>query len=296
MAQHPSLPPLPQCTARLGAERVALADGESRMRWPVPTTGRFDNTGGIVHGGYLCVFADALLGSSLGSLLEPGQLMVTPDLSVQFLERVRGGQILDGTGRVVQKGGTIAFMEAEVRDAATGTPVLIAQGTGLVRERRPGNGAPGEAATPPTAPAAWTDAHARLVPAPAAWMCDMGAYFLAQGDGTAELAWPIAGAEFNNRGGTIQGGYLCLIVDSAMTFALMGGLTDVTGVATTTLSIHMLRPARQGMTLRARGEVVRRGHRFGFMRCTLVADDDPERPIATANATGLLRRGQGTSR
>ena len=265
-----------------------MGDGESRMRWAVPEDGRFDNTGGVLHGGYLCVFADALLGSSLGSTLPPGQFLVTPDLSVQFLERVHGGQVLDGVGRVIQRGGTMVFMEAEVRDAATQTPVLIAQGTGVVRDRRPGNGTP--KVPPAEAPAAWAATTRTLLGDAPPWVADLGVHFLEQGDGTCELVWPIASEEFTNRGGTIQGGYLCLLADSAMTFALIGGVDDALGVATTTLSIHLLRPARYGQTLRARAEVVRRGRRFGFMRCTLVAEVDPDRPIATANGTGLIRR------
>lgn len=254
----------------------------------MPGTGRFDNTGGVLHGGYLCVFADALLGSSLRSVSPVGWGMVTADLSVQFLEAVRGARLLEGTGRVSHHGATLAFTDAEIRDAETGAIVLLAQATGLLRERR--NQAGSADAKQEFTPPAVDHLEAGILADPPPWAADLGARLTAQGDGTAELVWPLGDAGFTNRGGTIQGGYLCLVADATMGYALVGGIDGVDVMATTTLSMHFIRPARLGTVLRVRAEVTRRGYRFGFMRCTIVGDDDPGRPIATANATGLIRR------
>jgi acyl-coenzyme A thioesterase PaaI-like protein len=84
----------------------------------------------------------------------------------------------------------------------------------------------------------------------------------------------------------VQGGYLALVADACMGFALIHGVPGAWAMATTTLSMQLVRPARPGMVLDVEAWVERRGRRYGFMACAV---RDGARVIARGRASGLLR-------
>jgi uncharacterized protein (TIGR00369 family) len=59
---------------------------------------------------------DDTLGPALVATLPPGQFAPTLELKVNFLRPARPGRLV-GTGRVVHRGGTIAFLDGALRDA-----------------------------------------------------------------------------------------------------------------------------------------------------------------------------------
>jgi acyl-coenzyme A thioesterase PaaI-like protein len=290
----PPGPPTPPALTSLGIVRTVWEPGHSGLRWAVPEKRRLTNTAGHLHGGYLCVMADALLGSALSTVLGPGQRAVNPDFQCHFLERVELGAVLEGEGRLVHRGRSVSFLEATLRDARSGATVLTAHSTGVVLEaaaQGPGSAGTGDAhaeedpcEATATRPAATTSGSPSWKLPP--WLEDFGARFTIRENGRCGLTWPIAPGRFENRAGSIQGGYLCLVADAAMGFALIHGVPGAWAMATTTLSMHLLRPANAGTTLDVEAWVERRGRRFGFMACEVRAG---ERLLARGRASGLLR-------
>jgi uncharacterized protein (TIGR00369 family) len=108
---------------------VELARGTSRWRW-APQDERARNPFGLVWGGYLAVFVDALLSSAIGGVLEPGELATTADLRLEFLRPAKFAA-MNGEGRVVQKGGRVAFVEATI-SAEQGEALVRATSTWTV--------------------------------------------------------------------------------------------------------------------------------------------------------------------
>ena len=103
----------------LGVEVLDAAEGYVRLRVPVRDELR-NADGAPVHGGVISSLVDAAVGGALSTLHEfaaGGVGQATLDLNVSFLGAVRGGAVV-AEGRILKRGGTIAFGEAELRDEA----------------------------------------------------------------------------------------------------------------------------------------------------------------------------------
>jgi uncharacterized protein (TIGR00369 family) len=92
------------------------------------------NVQGLAHGGVLATLADAAMGLSVRSALEPGRRHVTIEMGVHYLRPVSEGTIT-ASGRAIRVGREIAYAEATVTDAA-GRDVARASGTYSVTRRR----------------------------------------------------------------------------------------------------------------------------------------------------------------
>ncbi|MCC7341964.1 MAG: PaaI family thioesterase, partial [Bryobacterales bacterium] len=92
-----------------------------------------------------------------------------------------------------------------------------------------------------------------------------------------------------NLSGTVHGGVLSVIADSAMGLAF--GTTVEAGQTFTTVEqkINYLRPVF-GKTVRARGEVIQRGRTLGFMECRI--SDSEGKLVAFATSTYAVLDGQ----
>src|SRR5688572_1289604 len=90
---------LQEVDAELGTVRIAF---EARQE--------FLNPVGAIQGGFLAAMLDDTLGPALVATLEPDQFAPTLELKVNFLRPAMPGRLI-GTGRVVHRGGTIAFLE-----------------------------------------------------------------------------------------------------------------------------------------------------------------------------------------
>ena len=93
----------------LGLRALAFRPGESVGEWVL-------NPFGYVAGGYLAVFADELMASAIGSVLDTGELATTAELKISFLKPVAKG-LLRGQGKVLRKGRRVAFVEARITNA-----------------------------------------------------------------------------------------------------------------------------------------------------------------------------------
>jgi uncharacterized protein (TIGR00369 family) len=99
----------------LGFAPLEFAPGASRWRWEQqpPTV---LNPFGTIHGGFLGVFVDELFATAIASVLEDGEWAMTAETKISHLRALYPGP-LSGHGRVVRRGRTLAFLEAEVCDA-----------------------------------------------------------------------------------------------------------------------------------------------------------------------------------
>jgi uncharacterized protein (TIGR00369 family) len=85
------------------------------------------NLQGFAHGGVLATLADAAMGLSVRSALEPGRRHVTIELGIHYLRAVRTGTVT-ATGRAVRIGREVAYAEAAITDER-GTDLARASGT-----------------------------------------------------------------------------------------------------------------------------------------------------------------------
>lgn len=75
----------------------------------------FLNPAGSVHGGMLAAMLDETLAPTVAAALGPDEFAPTIEIKVSFIAPARGGRIL-AKGRLVNKGRSICFAEAELRD------------------------------------------------------------------------------------------------------------------------------------------------------------------------------------
>jgi uncharacterized protein (TIGR00369 family) len=114
--------------AALGIEHEDLPDG--RVSLALMTGPEHVNEVGIVHGGITALLLDGAMGRCAGRTLAPGQTCATVQLSVQYLAPAQGR--IEAIGRVVKRGRTTAFLEAECT-RADGALVARAHGTWVIR-------------------------------------------------------------------------------------------------------------------------------------------------------------------
>jgi uncharacterized protein (TIGR00369 family) len=76
-----------------------------------------------------------------------------------------------------------------------------------------------------------------------------------------------------NINGVVHGGVYATILDTAMGAAVVSMLSGEETTATTTLYVEFLRAAREGETLTARGDVLRRGRHIAFAEGNLYGSD-----------------------
>ena len=96
----------------------------------------FTNPLGHLQGGFLAAMLDDTLGPALVATLPDGQFAPTLELKVSFLRPAAPGRI---TGRVLHRGGSIAFLAGELRNEAG---ELLATATATARVIRPRQGSP----------------------------------------------------------------------------------------------------------------------------------------------------------
>ena len=89
-----------------------------------------------------------------------------------------------------------------------------------------------------------------------------------------------------NVNGVVHGGVYATILDTAMGAAVVTLLRDGETTATTSLYVEFLSAAREGDTLSARGEVLRRGRHIAFAEGNLIGSDG--RRLSQARGTWYI--------
>lgn len=105
------------------------------------------------------------------------------------------------------------------------------------------------------------------------------------GAGVCTVRGPVR-PEHLNINGVVHGGVYATALDTAMGGAVVSLLAPGESTATTSLYVEFLRPAREGVELVARGEVVRRGRHLAFVEGTL--DDGLGHRFSQAHGTWYI--------
>lgn len=112
----------------------------------------------------------------------------------------------------------------------------------------------------------------------------LGFRLVALREGEAEVAID-TDAGLHNTEGTVHGGVLCAIADTAMGFAYQTTLPEGTAYTTVELKINFLRPVTDG-PLRAVARLIKPGRTVGVAECDILAGES--RLIARASCTCLV--------
>jgi uncharacterized protein (TIGR00369 family) len=126
--------PAPPAAATLGWSLSSVAPERGEIEVCFDASDRLANPIGNVQGGFLAAMLDDTLGPALVATLPDGEFAVTLELKVSFLRPAAPGRIT-GTGRVVHRGGSIAFLAGELRNEQGET---LATATATARIVRPG--------------------------------------------------------------------------------------------------------------------------------------------------------------
>jgi uncharacterized protein (TIGR00369 family) len=97
------------------------------------------------------------------------------------------------------------------------------------------------------------------------------------------------GEHHYNPVGTLHGGVLCYLADTAMGFAWASGVAQDETFATVEMKINFFRPVWSGKLI-ADSTVIRRGKTVGYAECEV--KDEQGRLVAKSSSTLMTLRGQ----
>jgi uncharacterized protein (TIGR00369 family) len=109
--------PKPPCAELLGLTLLAQDAEAGWAKFSFEGRQEFLNPAGFVQGGILAAMLDDTMGPTALIASKGALYTASIDMHVSFLAPAKPGKLI-GEGRVVQMGKTIAFLEAELSDAA----------------------------------------------------------------------------------------------------------------------------------------------------------------------------------
>jgi uncharacterized protein (TIGR00369 family) len=134
-AARGEIPP-PPCGKLLGWKVLEAVPGSGRIRVQFEATDAFTNPMGNVQGGLLAAMLDDTLGPALATTFAPDEFAPTLELKVNFVRPAKPGALF-GTGWVVHRGGSVAFLQGELHDAK-GDLLATASATARLIRLEPG--------------------------------------------------------------------------------------------------------------------------------------------------------------
>lgn len=121
---------MPPATTTLGWSLIHADTERGEIEVSFVATDEFLNPAGSVQGGFLTAMLDDTMGPALAATLDDGLYATTVELKVSFLRPAKPGPLV-GRGRVVHRGGTIAFLAGELFDDA-GRMVAVGSATARI--------------------------------------------------------------------------------------------------------------------------------------------------------------------
>ncbi len=301
------------------------AASRGHTSFTIPASPWFTNSAGVIPGGVLAVLADAPLGASIHTEVPPGVAFTTAEISMTMLRPVRpdpDGKI-SGTGQVIHRGRSMALSEAFLINESTGD--LVAHATSRCSIFPPVDPVPDPPEDPPVLdqpqPGSSPDHPLRrplqggalpqevwermsglevlraqvageLQPAPPIFHL-LGIRPTAAEHGSVEMVLPCS-PWLGQSMGNVQGGFLALLADNALTASVFTTAEAGTAVAPLDLKVNMLRPVAPDMRdLTARGEVVHRGRTLAIASCRIENADG--KPVALATGSSMYLPGRPAS-
>ena len=125
-----------------------------------------------------------------------------------------------------------------------------------------------------------------IINPPAADLVGFRMLSFADGESCFEME---AGTRHHNPMGTVHGGILCTLADSAMGMAFASTLGEGETFTTLEIKVNYLRPVFEGK-LFARAKVVHRGRTVGMVECDVTTEDG--KLVARAVSTCSVLRGE----
>lgn len=287
-----------------------LEGGDGRSVFRLPASPWFQTATGMFLGSMSIWAADAPFGGCIMSVLEPGKVVTTSELTMSFLRPATvGSGSLTATARMIHVGRTQGLSEARVEDASGR---LIAHGTSrLFILSFPSWPEPPDDITPAELPAYDTpDPYERPLdwePYPAdTWETRSGLEIfqsVAKGDlprwplgrlfglriadvdeGTATFTMP-ATEWLHSPARMLYGGALAVLADAALSASIATTLPPRTAYATLDLHMNYLRPVfGDGREVVARASVVHRGRTLAVARSEVTNADGKTVVVATGSA------------
>ena len=126
--------PPPRVAQTLGFEFRSWDSESAQLEVGFSVGEEFTNPVGNVQGGIGAAMLDDTLGPAMVASLPPGDFAPTLELKVSFLRPARPGRFV-GRGRVLHRGGTVAFLAGELHDEHG---LLLATASATVRIVRGG--------------------------------------------------------------------------------------------------------------------------------------------------------------
>ena len=114
-AARGEIPP-PPAAKMLGWKVLEATPGSGRIRVQFEATREFTNPLGHVQGGFVAAMLDDTLGPALATTFAPDEFAPTLELKVSFVRPALPGTLF-GTGWVVHRGSSVAFLQGELCDA-----------------------------------------------------------------------------------------------------------------------------------------------------------------------------------
>jgi len=99
---------------------------EGKTTFELEVKKEFFNSIGVVQGGLISIIADAAMGVACGTLLDEEYRFYTIEFKINFFKPVKEGKLI-AYGKVVNKGKTVVYTEAEVYNSKS---QLIAKAVG----------------------------------------------------------------------------------------------------------------------------------------------------------------------
>ncbi len=113
----------------LGLEVLEIDTEALRVRLAFHASDQLCNKWGGLHGGMVAAMLDDLMAIALGLSLEWGEISPTLEMKSSYLAAGRPGRLV-GEGRTIKRGKSVAFIEAELKNA---DGELVATGSSTAR-------------------------------------------------------------------------------------------------------------------------------------------------------------------
>ena len=290
---------------------------EGATTWSIPASGWWQTAAGVFAGGTLAFVADAALAGAVFTKLPTDAMLLSSDLSMNFLLPAwPSSERLVAKGSVIDVGRRQGLSEARVEDARG---ALLAHATSrCVLQPLPFDPPEPPSAFPTVEPPshAVPDPYLRpvqgeIVPqavwdetsgldlvqlwrkgegtaSPACLL--LGLRFVEAAEGSATLAMP-ASLWFCTAFGTFYGGALTALADAAINTAVTTTLPARTSFGTLDLKVNFLRPVTpDARDLLARATVEHRGRTIAVS--TVRIDDADGKPVAMASGSAMISEGR----
>src|SRR4051812_20373788 len=296
--------------ARLTGRRIVAAE-RGRVAYELPVSEWLVGPKGTAHPGVLAFLADAPLLATIQSVLGPGTVCTTAEVSTTFLGTASKGDVLLAEGKVIHADGSTGLSEVFIR---RGDGALVAHGTSRLFIFPP---VPQEGDAPPLTPAAaeyheLPDPYLRPAQGGTLSPEDLdGASGLAllrqqlagelprspvdnltgirlvdAEDGRVTFAMPATGWCANELG-TVFGGMVALLASSAGSAAVQSTAPVGTKFTVLDMKLNLLRPLfTDGRDLTATGTVAHRGRQLSISSTEVTNEDG--KCVAIATGTTML--------